>query len=150
MYTVDSVSSPQKFYSRLCGWSLLLFSCAVRVFVEFERPHSHSHSSLADAPVLDAVYVALKRRQERQRLAIYVAENPRSEGDNPYGKQETLTSYSTQEEAPVAAVTGALKEMTLPDFGVKHIIITEVRSAKQPSNERLLHFLKISFSMPCQ
>lgn len=100
-------------------WSFVYHA---RVFVEFDRPHSHSHSSLAHAPVLDAVYVALKRRQERHKLAIYVGENPHSDRENPLREGKL-----PRQDKPSAAVTGALKEMKLPDSGVKHIIITEVQ-----------------------
>ncbi len=82
-----------------------------RVFVEFERPHSHSRSLSADAPVLDAVLIALKRRQERNRLALYIDESPLPSQRN--------------EDVPVIRA-GALKEMKLPDSGTKQIVITEV------------------------
>ncbi len=82
------------------------------MFVEFERPHSHSRSQSADAPVLDAVLIALKRRQERNKLALYIDETP-------------LPSSQRNEDVPVIRA-GALKEMKLPDSGTKQIVITEV------------------------
>ena len=95
-------------------YSPILFpsSSHVRVFVEFEIPHSHSRSQSADTPVLDAVLIALKCRQERNKLALYIDESP-------------LPSSQRNEDVPVIRA-GALKEMKLPDSGTKQIVITEV------------------------
>ncbi len=105
---------PHNLYSSVCLYLYspsLCPSSPVRVFVEFERPHSHSRSLSADAPVLDAVLIALKRRQERNRLALYIDESPLPSQRN--------------EDVPVIRA-GALKEMKLPDSGTKQIVITEV------------------------
>ncbi|XP_064403082.1 ATP-dependent RNA helicase TDRD9-like [Halichondria panicea] len=106
---VVSTTSCQLF--NICGKGKALHFETFKVFVEFERPHSHSRSQSADTPVLDAVLIALKRRQERNKLALYIDKSP-------------LPSSQRNEDVPVIRA-GALKEMKLPDSGTKQIVITE-------------------------
>ena len=62
------VVSPNLTYAATCQLMHLL----PRVFVEFHRPRpSRTRPVEAVQPVLDAVYVALKRRQSRQPLELY-------------------------------------------------------------------------------
>ena len=86
-----------------------------RVFVEFHRPRpSRTRPVEAVQPVLDAVYVALKRRQSRQPLELYVDMRDRD-------------THRRRRSERVMVVEDELKPIKLPRTGFHQIIVTEVR-----------------------
>ena len=86
-----------------------------RVFVEFHRPRpSRTRPVEAVQPVLDAVYVALKRRQSRQPLELYVDTRDRD-------------THRRRRSERVMVVEDELKPIKLPRTGFHQIIVTEVR-----------------------
>ena len=105
------VVSPNLTYAATCQLMHLL----PRVFVEFHRPRpSRTRPVEAVQPVLDAVYVALKRRQSRQPLELYA--DARDRGRHSWRRSER-----------VVVVEDELKPIKLPRTGFHQIIVTEVR-----------------------
>lgn len=86
-----------------------------RVFVEFHRPRpSRTRPVEMAQPVLDAVYVALKRRQSRRPFEVYM------------GRRERAPGRRSNEVLPVEQ---KLHPVKLPNTDVHQIVITEVRGS---------------------
>ena len=86
-----------------------------RVFVEFHRPRpSRTRPVEMAQPVLDAVYVALKRRQSRRPFEVYM------------GRRERAPGRRSNEVLPVEQ---KLHPVKLPNTDVHQIVVTEVRGS---------------------
>ena len=110
----------------------------LRVFVEFERPHpSHISPVQAVEPVLDSVYVALKRRHERNKLAIYIDDSADARVVGGARWKLPAPILESEEVECSHGNTGkpkGLKERTLPgpESSYQQIIITEVCVVVKP------------------
>ena len=90
-----------------------------RVFVEFHRPRpSRTRPVEMVQPVLEAVYVALKRRQSRRPFEVYVDRRER-----PQGRRNRRRSNE------VMPVEQKLQPVKLPKTDFHQIIVTEVRGS---------------------
>ena len=85
------------------------------MYVEFERPRpSHHHDMSAVQPVLESVYLALKKKHERRRMCLY---------EQRLESREVLRQTSPKVVSDPGVV---LKNRELPDSGRYQIVVTEV------------------------
>lgn len=86
------------------------------MYVEFERPRpSHQQDAGAIQPVLEAVYLALKKKHERRRLCLYE-------------ERSDVREVVRQPSPLVISEPGVvLQSLELPDSGRYQIVVTEVR-----------------------
>ena len=121
------------------GFSILMCTCFVclyfiRVFIEFERQRSvHPHPTDVAQPVQEAVYIALKKRQDRNKFFLYTKEDRSSksserrrqsfQGDGGHREREEAAAVSSSGSA---GVVRSIPSVDLPDLGTQQIMITEV------------------------
>ena len=107
-----------------------------RAFVEFHRPRpSRARPVEMVQPVLEAVYVALKRRQSRRPFEVYVDRRER-----PQGRRNRRRSNE------VMPVEQKLQPVKLPKTDFHQIVVTEVRGSL--SGLSLAAALSLSLNMP--
>ena len=103
-----------------------------RVFVEFERQRSDRPSHTADLvqPVQEAVYIALKKRHERNRLFLVLKQDQSNRSREkrrwPSSSQQGGGAETTG-GAGFAGVFRMIPSLDLPDLGQEQIMITEVK-----------------------
>ena len=108
------------------------------MFVEFERQRLAVPSSTDVAqPVQEAVYLALKKRHERNSFFLYTKEDPSNRSNRRrrqlakgkgawHGGSEGAESASLNSDGTGGGVVRSIPSVELPDHGTHHIIITEV------------------------
>ena len=119
-----------------CVYHLLYYTFP-RVFIEFERPRSVDPLPTdAAQPVQEAVYVALKKSHERNKLFLYTKDDQSSRPSEK--KSQFARENGIQRESEGAVMGGgssssggggvvrSIPSMELPDLGTQQIMITEV------------------------
>ena len=108
-----------------------------RVFVEFHRPRpSRTRPVEMVQPVLDAVYIALKRRQSRRPLQLYVDRRERAQG-----------SHGRRWNDKMIPVEEKLQHIQLPKTGFHQIVVTEVRGSRTRLTLRMAAALSLSLGI---
>ena len=109
-----------------------------RVFVEFHRPRpSRTRPVEMVQPVLDAVYIALKRRQSRRPLELHVDRRERAQG-----RRDRRWSNK------MIPVEEKLQLIKLPKTGFHQIVVTEVRGPRTGLTLRMAAALSLWILLP--
>ena len=100
-----------------------------RVFIEFERQRLVDPLPTDVAqPVQEAVYVALKKRHERNKFFLYTKDEKKSQ----YAKENELHRENGGAEmmgggvGSSSGVVRSIPSIEMPDLGTQQIMITEV------------------------
>ena len=100
-----------------------------RVFVEFERQRLVDPLPTDVAqPVQEAVYVALKKRHERNKFFLNIKDDKKSQSAEMHRDRES-GARGAQMGGSVGISSGVVKSIPsidLPDLGTQQIMITEV------------------------
>ena len=108
-----------------------------RVFVEFHRPRpSRTRPVEMVQPVLDAVYIALKRRQSRRPLQLCVDRREKAQG-----------RHDRRWSDKMMLVEEKLQHIQLPKTGYHQIVVTEVRDPRTGLTLRMAAALFLSLSL---